>query len=85
MSVFHRVDDVEVMCGATFFSRAQRLPFYDGAVRGRMLLEVDEQREMNVAEVPPVKNPNAKVVPSNRGALALNFPEVGVRTVKKAR
>lgn len=86
MSVFHRIDDVHEMCGATFFKRAERLPFYDGAVKGRMLLEISEDSDSYRAPTSgaPVRNPNAREVPSDRGALAFNFPEMGIRTVKKA-
>lgn len=82
MSVFHRVDDVHEMCSSVFFSRAQRLPYYDGAVRGRMLIEAGDGE--GTASAQPAKDNNVKVVPSDRAALAFNFPEMSVRTVKKA-
>jgi hypothetical protein len=38
-AVFHGIDDVRSMSGRLFFSRANRLPAYDGAVGRRLVYE----------------------------------------------
>jgi hypothetical protein len=40
LSAFHRIDDATELEGPVFFALAQRLPFYDGAVRARAVREV---------------------------------------------
>ena len=42
MSVFHRIDDVTVLDGPTFFRLAWRLPAYAGVMQARALAASDE-------------------------------------------
>lgn len=39
MSVFHRVDDIRAMASPRFFFLAERLVYYDGALRARLRLD----------------------------------------------
>jgi hypothetical protein len=43
MSVFHRIDDIEVMEAKRFVAFAERLPAYSGAVLARLVREREEQ------------------------------------------
>lgn len=42
-SVLHRVEDPYQLPAPRFFSRAERFPYYNGAVRGALLLSQQEQ------------------------------------------
>lgn len=44
LSVFHRVDDPMQLAGSRYFSLVELLPYYDGAVRGRIVAEAREQQ-----------------------------------------
>lgn len=44
LSAFHRVDEPMRMASSRYFSLVERLAFYDGAVRGRIVAEAREEQ-----------------------------------------
>jgi hypothetical protein len=70
-SVFHRVDDVHQLESSRFFKLAERLPFYQGAVRGRM------EAMQNIELASTSSKPGMKVAKS--GSEILEFARKGKR------
>lgn len=51
MSVFHRVDDIYSMPGPLFFSRAYRLPAYQGVMQARVAEAQERERKRDKGQV----------------------------------
>lgn len=78
LSRFHRIDDMYAMASPRFFRFANRLIYYEGAVRAAMMRYAATLQEQPVPETPtvPVPAPAAVsgdvVVPPSRAALAVS-------------
>lgn len=68
LSVFHRVDDPMQLAGSRYFSLVELLPYYDGAVRGRI---VAEEREQQAAYEPAMSG-----IPASSGPALLESAEL---------
>lgn len=55
MSAIHRVDDVRALTARRFFSLAERLPGYDGVIRRRAEVEIEEKRQREAGGTTPVR------------------------------
>lgn len=74
LSRFHRIDDMYAMASPRFFRFANRLAFYEGAVRAAMMRYAATLQEQQAPDTPaePAAVSGDVVVPPSRAALAVS-------------
>lgn len=74
LSRFHRIDDMYAMASPRFFRFANRLIYYEGAVRAAMMRYAATLQEQPALEAPaaPAAVSGDVVVPPSRAALAVS-------------
>lgn len=74
LSRFHRIDDMYAMASPRFFRFANRLIYYEGAVRAAMMRYAATLQEQPVPQTPtaPAAVSGDVVVPPSRAALAVS-------------
>jgi hypothetical protein len=88
-SVFHRVDNIDELSSSLFFDRAEMLPNYQGAVRGRIEREAHAQSRRSsgikslvadVQRVPANKAIDAETLAEiSQAGKGHGFPTIGYR------
>lgn len=79
LSVFHRIDDIRTVPSSRFYRLAERLPYYDGAVRRVLTVALNTQPErpalsivgsqataapvMDAADLAAMSGPNDQGIP----------------------
>lgn len=87
LSVFHRVDDVEEIGSARYYELAELLPLYEGALRARLVAEVQANNPSGIPtattaapgggeEVRHIDDPHELEAISNQAGM-LGFEYVG--------
>jgi hypothetical protein len=73
LSAFHRIDDASELEGPVFFALAQRLPFYDGAVRAHVARQVQRAQAAGAPVQPAAAAQPERLPPATGESLeALN-------------